>query len=119
MIDQLPEPAAGVVGVRISGKLQHEDFGKMRTWIDAALADRPKCSLLVVFGDFHGWDTRSFWDDIKFHSTGSPGVERIAYVGDKTWEQVAVTLSRVVTRAAVRYFDASALEAARQWVAAA
>jgi len=118
MIDQLSEAADSVVSVKVSGKLRHEDFVKLRAWIDAAVARRHKCGLLVVFADFHGWDAQSLWDDIQFHTTGCKGVERIAYVGNKTWEQAAVVVSKPVTKSSVRYFDASALETARAWVVA-
>jgi hypothetical protein len=119
MIQQRAEPAARVVEVEVSGKLRHEDFAKLQTWIGAAVASHRKCGLLVVFADFHGWDVQSLWDDIKFHSTGCGDVARIAYVGDKAWEQTAIAVSRPITGSPVRYFHASALDAARAWVARA
>jgi len=42
----------------VSGKLWHEDVGKALEWI-AAGGSQGQCRLLIVFGDFHGWDTQS------------------------------------------------------------
>lgn len=117
MIEQLPEPAPDILSVKVSGKLRHEDFDKVLGWVDATVASHGKCRLLVVFGDFHGWDVRSFWDDLKFHSTHCDDVERMAYVGNKTWEHAMVNMSKLFTKSAIRYFDATEINAARTWLA--
>lgn len=117
MIEQLSErAAAGVIGVRISGRLQRDDFAKMSEWIDAALSRGGKCRLLIKFGDFRGWDAEGLADDLRFHLVGSKGLERIAYVGDKAWERVLVDLSKPLTRPEIRYFEASAIDDAYAWL---
>ncbi len=116
MIEQLAGPASNIIAVQVSGKLQHEDFRQLLGWIDAAFASQGKARLLIVFGDFHGWDPHAFWDDIKFHSTPWEGLERIAYVGDQAWEKALVNLAKPFTRSTIRYFSASELEAAKAWL---
>jgi hypothetical protein len=115
MIERLPEPASNILAVKVSGKLQHEDFGQLLAWVEAAVAGQGKSRMLIVFGDFHGWDLHAFWDDIKFHAT-CDAVERIAYVGDQAWEKALVYLARPFTKTTIRYFDTAAIDAARGWL---
>ena len=44
-------------------------------------------------------------------------VLRIALVGEKTWEKWMATVCKPFTRAKVRYFDATEIEAAKTWLA--
>jgi hypothetical protein len=116
VIELLSSPGSRVARVKVSEKLRHEDFGNLRTWVDAAVVSNGRCRVLFGFGDFHGWGWRSFWDDIRFHTTWSDRIERMAYVGNKWWEWLLVTLSAPITRCAVRYYETSENSAAVEWL---
>jgi stage II sporulation SpoAA-like protein len=116
MIEQLPGPANNIIRVRVSGKLRDEDFTKLFPLINAAVAGRGKCRLLIELHDFHGWDLHGLWDDLKFHTTPGSGIERIAYVGDKAWRRWVVSLARAFPGAVIRYFDVSETDAVRAWL---
>ena len=121
MIEQLPGLSAGVVGVKMSDKLRHEDVGQVLQRIDEVVAKRGECRMLIVFGDFHGWDVQSLWDNLKFHRYHCDHVRQIAYVGDKRWEQIIVNqimvnLSAPFTDSDIRYFDTSEIKAAMAWL---
>src|SRR5436853_5777667 len=119
MIDQLPESSGKVLGFKMSGKLHDEDYKKFVPMIDAAIAGQGKVRLLAQFQDFHGWDLHALWDDIKFSTTHCTRIERIALVGDKTWEKWMACVCKPFTMAKVRYFDAAELAAAQAWIAEA
>ncbi len=116
MIEQLPETDAGIIKIKVSGGLRHQDFSELLAWINAAVTKTGNCRLLFSFGDFHGWDARALWDDLKFHTTKCDHVERIAYVGNKWWEGVMVKMSTPFTNSVIRYFDAPEMEAALAWI---
>jgi hypothetical protein len=117
MIEQIPGLTDDTVCVRASGKLRDADFVMLFALIDAAVADRGKIRLLIELHDFRGWDLHGLWDDLKFHTTRSANIERIAYVGDKTWEKWLINMARVFPGTAIRYFDASEMDAVRAWLA--
>ena len=119
MIEQLPAPSEKALAFKMSGKLHAEDYRKFVPLIDAAAAKEGKVRLLAEFEDFHGWDLHALWDDIKFATTHCNTIERIALVGDKKWMEWMAKVCKTFTRAAVRYFDASEVEAAKAWVAEA
>jgi len=119
MIEQLPLGSDQVLGFKMSGKLHDADYQTFVPIVDAALLKHPKVRLLAWFHDFHGWDLQALWDDIKFSTTHCTKIDRIALVGDKTWEKWMATVCKPFTMAKVQYFDVSELEAAKTWIAEA
>jgi hypothetical protein len=117
MIEQLAGLPAHTVGFRLSGKLHDEDYKRFVPLVEAELAKEATVNVLAQFHDFHGWDLRALWDDIKFSTTHCSKIKRIALVGDKTWEKWMAVVCKPFTRASVRYFDAADFEAAKAWLA--
>jgi hypothetical protein len=116
MIEQLTGPSAHVLGFRLSGKLHDADYKTFTAVIDEAAA-AGKVRLLAQFHDFHGWDMHALWDDIKFATTHCTKFDRIALVGEKTWEKWMAKVCGPFTLAKVRYFDAADLDNAWAWLA--
>ena len=116
MIEMLTELPAHTVGFQLSGKLHDADYQQFVPVIDAAVAKQGKVRLLAQFHDFHGWDLHALWDDIKFSTTHCTKIDRIALVGDKTWEKWMAQVCKPFTMAKVRYFDATELDAAKAWL---
>jgi hypothetical protein len=117
MIEQLTGLPENAVGFKLSGKLHDEDYKSFVPVIDAAVAKHGKVRLLAQFHDFHGWDLHALWDDIKFSTTHCTKIDRIALVGEKTWEKWMAKVCKPFTMAKIRYFDASEIDGARAWLA--
>jgi SpoIIAA-like len=117
MIEQLPSSSDKVLAFKMSGKLHDADYKTFVPLIDDAIAKQGKVRLLAEFHDFQGWDMHALWDDIKFAATHCTKIERIALVGDKTWEKWMAAVCKPFSMAKVRYFDASEIEAAKTWLA--
>jgi len=117
MIEMLTSLPAHTVGFKLSGKLHDEDYKKFVPLVDAEIAREGKVNVLAQFADSHGWDAKALWDDIKFSTTHCTKFKKIAIVGDKTWEKWMAMVCKPFTRAKVRYFDATEVEAARTWLA--
>ena len=62
------------------------------------------------------WDLHALWDDIKFATTHCTTFDRIALVGDKTWEKRMATICKPFTMATIRYFDAADINKAWAWL---
>lgn len=119
MIEQLKIDSDKVLGFRMSGKLHDEDYKTFVPLVDAAIAKEGKVRLLAEFHDFHGWDMHALWDDIKFSTTHCTKIERIALVGEKTWEKWMASVCKPFTMAKIKYFEASQIDAAKAWLAEA
>jgi hypothetical protein len=119
MIEQLPSPSPKILGFKMSGKLHDEDYKNFVPVVEAAVAASGKVRLFAQFQDFHGWDLHALWDDIKFSTKHCTDIERIALVGDKTWEKWMAKVCKPFTLAKVRYFDVAEVDAAWAWLAEA
>ena len=119
MIEQIAGLPAHTVGFKMSGTLHDEDYKKFVPLVDAEIAKDGKVNVLAQFHDFHGWDAKALWDDIKFSTTHCTKIKRIALVGEKDWEKWMSTVCKPFTMAKIKYFDATELEAAKTWLASA
>jgi hypothetical protein len=116
MIEKLPTTADHILGFRLSGKLHDADYKHFVPAVDAVIAAHGKVRLLAEFHDFHGWDAHALWDDIKFSTTHCTKIDRIAVVGEKSWEKWMATVCKPFTMAKIRYFGAGEIEAAKTWL---
>ena len=118
MIEQLQTDSPKIIGFKLSGKLHDEDYKTFVPIVEAAVDAEGKVSLFVQFEDFHGWDLHAAWDDMKFGIQHYADFARIALVGDRKWEEWMAKLCRPFTKATVKYFAASEVEAAWAWLRA-
>jgi len=116
MIEQINHGSGKILGFKMSGKLHDEDYQKFVPVVEAAIQAQGKVRMLAEFVDFHGWDLHALWDDTKFATKHCADVERIALVGDKTWEKWMATVCRPFTMARIKYFNAPDIESAWKWL---
>lgn len=116
MIEILQSPSEKVLGFKLSGKLHDEDYKTFVPAVDKAVAEDGKVRILAQFHDFHGWDAHALWDDIKFSTTHCTKIERIALVGEKSWEKWMATVCKPFTMAKIKYFDAAEIDDAWKWL---
>lgn len=116
MIEKLTSGSEKVLGFKLSGKLHDADYKTFVPAIDATLAKEGQVRLLAQFHDFQGWDAQALWDDIKFSTTHCTKIDRIALVGEKTWEAWMAKVCKPFTMAKIQYFDAAKIDDAWKWL---
>tara|TARA_B100001248_G_scaffold262528_2_gene259152 strand:+ start:12817 stop:13194 length:378 start_codon:yes stop_codon:yes gene_type:complete len=104
------------VHLKISGKLEKQDYEMFVPEIDKQIEEQGKVNMLVELIDFNGWTAGALWEDTKFGLRHFNDIERLAIVGDKTWEKGMAYFCKVFTTATVRYFDVSKRDDAEQWI---
>jgi hypothetical protein len=119
VLEQLTGLPAHTVGFKLSGKLHDEDYKTFVPLVDAEIAKDGKVNVLAQFHDFHGWDAKALWDDIKFSTTHCTKIQRIALVGEKPWEKWMAAVCKPFTMAKIKYFGAGDVEAAKAWLSEA
>lgn len=107
---------SNVVLVKASDKLTKEDYEHFVPAIEAQIARGGKVRILFDMVDFHGWDTAALWEDTKFDVKHFNDIERLALVGDKSWEKWMARFCRPFTTAKIRYFDRADATTAREWL---
>ena len=92
---------------------QKEMENRGRTEIDRS----GKVRLLILAGEFAGWDKQGDWGDLTFMYECDSHIERIAIVAGQDWmDEIAIFLAAGRRQASVRFFHPGAEKDARQWL---
>ena len=118
MTVELVENAEAItLEVKVSGKLSADDYETLEPGVDKLIESSGKIKILFIMHDFHGWDLGAVWEDIKFATRHCRDIEKVAMVGEKTWEKWMAMICKPFTMSSIKYFDAGQEDAARQWLA--
>ena len=115
-IEVSTEENGKLVIVHIGGKLHTEDYKRFVPAVEKSIQEHGKVRMLIQMHNFHGWDAGALWQDIKFDARHFNQIERLALVGETTWEKWMATFCRPFTTATIRYFSPNQLTEARAWV---
>ena len=117
MIEMIKDMPAHTIGMKFTGKLHDEDYKTFVPMVDAAIAEHGKTRILAWFHEFHGWDAKALWDDIAFATTHCTTIDRIALIGETTWQKWMGTICKPFTMATIRTFSSSEVDQAKAWLA--
>ena len=104
--------------VRASGKLTKKDYEHFVPETERWIEQHGKIRVLFKMQEFHGWKAGALWEDIKFDLKHFRHIERLALVGDRTWERWMAAFCRPFTTAQIRYFDFQEWDEAHEWIRA-
>ena len=116
-IQLIENPTDKVLEVKASGKLSSDDYETLEPGVERLIDDSGKIKILFIMNDFHGWELGAVWEDIKFATKHCSDIEKVAMVGEKTWEKWMATICKPFTMSTIKYFDAGEEDAAREWLA--
>lgn len=107
-----------VIEVTIDGKLTAADYDMFVPLTQSRIDKFEKISMIIVLGEFRGWEMGALWEDLKFDYQHFSDIDRLAVVGEGAWDKILSSLAEPFTAAQIKYFDHSELQAARQWAGA-
>jgi len=90
-----------------TGKLTHEDYQLFIPIVERALkkAKGLEVDLLVDLIAFKGWkELKAMIDDASFGIKHLSDFDRVAVIGKKKWEEVAIKTWNFLTKSEVKYF---------------
>ncbi len=116
MFQQIPVNDGNIVAYRISGKLSHADYQAFLPQIETLLEEEEKLSLFLELDNFKGWDLKAFLDDFKFEQKYADKLDRIAVVGNHSWEKWMTRLAQPFVSSEIRYFNQDQLIEAWDWL---
>jgi len=110
----------GVVTVRFEGTLTQAALLQAQQAVADIIRVEGKVRILVNAEKFEGWESGGAWDDFTFQDESDPFVEKLAIVGDKRWEDLALMfVAKGLRRFPIEYFGTGEREKAYSWVRAA
>jgi hypothetical protein len=108
----------GVLTVRITGMLSQPELARVQKAAAAIIENQGKGRFLVIVDDFLGTEKEGDWGDVSFQARYDPMIEKIAIVGDRRFEDLALMfVGKGVRRVAIEYFQPNELAKARVWLA--
>lgn len=106
-----------ILDVAVSDKLTDADYQCFVSEFESLAKRHGKIRVLFEMSQFHRWEAKAAWDDLKFSVKHFHDIERLAMVGEKKWQAWMAEFSKPFTAAEVRYFDKAEAEQARRWLA--
>ncbi len=116
MIELLEGSEGKVIGIHASGRLSDSDYKTFIPKIEEQIDEHGRIRLLVDMEGLLGWDLYAAWDDFTFGMTHWHHFEKMALVGDATWEKAAARAANLLLRGKVRFFDLDDRDAAWDWI---
>ncbi|MGD8863875.1 MAG: YbhB/YbcL family Raf kinase inhibitor-like protein [Myxococcales bacterium] len=103
--------------LRVSGRLDADDYRKVLPMIEDAIREHGQIGLVVRIPGMRGWSASGLWEDLKFDVRHYRDVARVALVTGGERKGWMAAVSRPFTGGQVRAFSMTELEAARRWAA--
>jgi SpoIIAA-like len=111
--------SGGVLTVKVSGKLTQTELATLQQATGEIIGKQGKLRILVLTENFTGWERGGAWGDFSFQAENDASIERMAIVGDRKWEDLALMfIAKGLRKFPIEYFEPARLAAARDWLAA-
>ena len=92
----------------VSGTLTQAELAKAQQAAADIIRAQGKVRILVLAGDFTGWEIGSEWDDFSFQEAFDPYIEKMAIVGDARSEDLAlIFVAKGLRSFPIEYFATS------------
>ena len=116
---EIVDVSAGVLTFKVTGQFIQAELAAAQKRAGEIIRQQGKVCFLVLVENFAGTEKGGDWGDVSFQADNDPFIEKIAIVGDKQWEVVAMLFtSKGIRRVAIEYFPLADLEKARTRLAA-
>lgn len=107
---------AGLVVIRIRGRLSYAEWEAGQRAAQPLVAAEQVQGLLVLTEAFEGWERGEAWGSLEYVQLSDAHLSRIAIVGDPAWREDMLGFSLAgMRKAAVEFFTDEAQ--ARAWLA--
>ena len=108
----------GILSARITGVLTHPELVALQQAASDIIRQQDKVRLLLVTENFGGWQRGGDWGDLSFQLEHDAHIEKMAIVGEKKWEDLALIFAPKGIRSfPIEYFPPTDLAKARAWLA--
>ncbi|TLM79329.1 STAS/SEC14 domain-containing protein [Microbulbifer harenosus] len=96
-----------LLAMHARGKLEHQDYETLVPMLESAIAgmQHPKIDVLMDLRELEGWEIRAAWDDLKLGLKHGRQFNRVAIVGNKSWQETASKIGSWFIGGEARFFE--------------
>ena len=117
MIERIEEPMKKILIFKVEGTLHHEDYELVVIpEIEKTISQEKRINIMWEMNDFHGWDARAVWDDLRLGLKINKNVDKIAMLGDKKWEEWISKVLKHFAKGEIRYYKLDEEKNALAWL---
>jgi len=116
MFEKKPESSGNVVGYKAIGTLTASDFKKLEPEVKALVEKQGNIRMMYDMSEFK-WEKAEAWiEDLKFGHEFHKKIDKLAIVGDKTWEKWITHLAKPIYAKDAKYFKTADTDKAWAWL---
>ncbi len=117
MIELLAAGTDNVVGYRIKGKIDADDFDRIAAFIEQHLKTHDKLRVFAEIESIEGMSLEAFLKDLKFGFKNYNRFEKAAVITDKDWLRKVVEIEdKLFPGTEMKFFPLAEKEAAMEWL---
>ncbi|MEW6143589.1 MAG: STAS/SEC14 domain-containing protein [Thermodesulfobacteriota bacterium] len=117
MLEIIPFDEGNIIGFRLSGKMEDDEFDKLVGMMEEMLKEHKKLRVYAEVEAFKGMSVNTFMKDLHYSLKHWRDVEREAVVSEKGWMKTWVDFaSKLVPNVEVKFFPFEEKEEAKAWV---
>jgi SpoIIAA-like len=111
--------ANGIITLKISGKLTQSELASIQAETAGLIGPGVRWRILVLTENFAGWELGGEWNDFSAQSESDASIEKMAIVGERRWEELALIFTAKGLRPfPIEFFEPAQLPQARAWLTA-
>ena len=116
MIQIINKEKDNLISAKISGKISKNDVEKIHPLIHKIIEKGKKVDFYFEMEDFEGYTLKGFWEDIKVDSAHISDYGKMAFVGEKKWQEWVAKATDFFTSSEVKYFKIENRTQAIIWI---
>jgi universal stress protein A len=116
MIETIPVIGDHAYAFRMKGKLSHSEYLDFLPMLDELIRSDGTLSLLFELDNFHGWEWAAAREDYRYGMNKQMHFEKVAIVGEATWQKWMTMLANPFVSSEIRYFDRASIHEAWEWL---
>lgn len=105
-----------VIAAKIKGKITKRDIEKIHPMIHTITKKGHKVHFYFELEEFHGNGPKGLWADLKVDTAHISEYGKMAFVGEKKWQEWAVKAMDFFTGSEVKYFGFQDKAKAKNWI---
>jgi len=118
MSAKIVDSTGGVLTIKFTGKLRQPELAAVQRSTREFVEQHGKVRVLAVVENFQGWEKGGDWGDLSLQMEVDPHIEKMAIVGERRWEELALIFTaKGLRRFPIEYFPPAELGRARAWLA--
>ena len=116
MIQFLNSEKTNVIAAILEGKISKSDVESIHSRIHEILKSNQKVDFYFELQDFDGYTLKGIWADLKVDASHLSDYGKMAFVGEKKWQEWAAKATDFFTGSEIKYFDLKDKEQSKQWI---